>query len=223
MGDLFASSKPQESLAFPAPLTEEFRPQVLADLIGLEKVRKVLGNLVRAPRCCAILACGAPGTGKSVSAMAFAHELGAEVHRISSQECKLETLQSVVSMCHRVAFNFTTGKPATWHVVIVEECDAMSSASELFLLSKMDSTAFPPQTIFFFTCNSTTNRSERFLSRTLRLDYNSYGASGEIASLLERIYKLKVPNAPIPASLKKLACGNIRDSLQRLEILLLEA
>jgi replication-associated recombination protein RarA len=222
MGDLFAASNPQSNLAFPAPLTEEFRPRVLADLIGLEKVRKVLGNLVKSPRCCAILAAGAPGTGKSVSAMAFAHELGAEVHRISSQECRLETLQNVIALCHRVAFNFTTGKPATWHLVIVEECDAMSSASELFLLSKMDSTAFPPQTIFFFTCNSTANLSERFLSRTLKLEYTSYGASEEITELLAKIFALKAPNSPAP-NFKKLVCGNVRQSLQNLEIALLES
>jgi replication-associated recombination protein RarA len=222
MGDLFSNSNPQGELAYPLPLTEEFRPRVLADLIGLERIKRVLGNLVKAPRCCAILACGAPGTGKSASAMAFAQELGAETHRISSQECKLETLQNAIAMCHRVAFNFQTGKPATWHLVTIEECETISSASQLYLLSKLDSTDFPPQTIFFFTCNSVEALSERFLSRCLKLDYNSYGSSAEIAALLEKVWAFKAPNTAAP-NLKKLVCGNVRESLQRLEIALLEA
>ena len=207
----------------PKPLTEEFRPRVLADFVGLEKPRKVLSNLLKNPRPCAMLFQGAPGTGKTTCAYAFTSELGAEVHHVGSQECKVDTLQSIVSMCHRVAFNFETGNPATCHVVIVDEADVMSDAAQKYLLSKLDGTEPCPHTIWIFTCNATDRLEERFLSRCdIKLEFNSYGSGNDIADLLARIWSIKAPSAPLP-NFKKLACGNVREALSRLEMELLSA
>jgi putative ATPase len=220
MGDLFNVSNPQSGLAFPASLTEEFRPRVLADFVGLEKPKKILANLLKSPRPCALLFCGPPGCGKTSISLAFASELNAELHHVGSQECRLDVLQNICAMCQRVAFNFKTGKPARYHVVLVDEADVMSDAAQKYLLSKLDATGTCPDTIWIFTCNATDRLEERFLSRTLRLDFNSYGSSQEITDLLAKIWTLKAPSAPVP-NLKKLACGNVRESLQRLELELL--
>jgi replication-associated recombination protein RarA len=208
------------TIAFPKSLTEEFRPRRIAEFVGLEKPKKILGKLLAQPRSCALLFLGAPGTGKSTLAMAFAAELGAELTHIGSQECKLDVLQDTVSRCQRVAFNFTTGKAATFHVVLVDESDCMSDAAQKFLLSKLDSTEACPRTLWIFTCNSTDRLEERFLSRCLKLDFNSYGSGSEIADLLARIWASKAGDAPAP-NFKRMACGNVRESLQRLEVELL--
>jgi replication-associated recombination protein RarA len=205
-----------------SPLTEEFRPRVLGDFIGLEKPKKILSRLLSQPRTCALLFQGAPGTGKTTCALAFALELGAELHHVGSQECKLEVLQNIVSRCQRVAFNFATGKPANWHVVLVDEADVMSDAAQKYLLSKLDSTEGCPETIWIFTCNSVESLEERFLSRCLKLDFNSYGASSDIAGLLSRIWQVKANGSEAP-NFRKLACGNVREALQRLELELLSA
>ena len=39
----------------------------------------------------------------------------------------------------------------------------MTPAAQLALLSKLDATAFPPNTVFIFTCNETGNLEPRFL------------------------------------------------------------
>lgn len=222
MGDLFSSSNPQSGLAFPQSLTEEFRPRVLADFVGLEKPKKILANLLKNPRPCALLLVGQPGCGKTTISLAFASELDAELHHIGSQECKLEVLQNIVATCQRIAFNFKTGKAARYHVVLVDEADVMSDAAQKYLLSKLDATGTCPDTIWIFTCNATDRLEERFLSRCLKLDFNSYGSSQEIADLLAKIWALKAGNSPAP-NFKKLVCGNVRQSLQNLEIALLEA
>ena len=39
--------------------------------------------------------------------------------------------------------------------MLVDEADRMTPAAQLALLSKLDATAIPPNTIFIFTCNET--------------------------------------------------------------------
>lgn len=85
-----------------------------------------------------------------------------------------------------------------------------------YLLSKLDSSEACPNTIWIFTCNATDKLEERFLSRCIKLDFNSYGSGSEIADLLARVWKDKAGDAPCP-NFKRLACGNVRESLQRLE------
>jgi DNA polymerase III delta prime subunit len=41
------------------------------------------------------------------------------------------------------------------HLVLIDEADGMTNPAQLALLSKLDATAFPPNTIFVFTCNGT--------------------------------------------------------------------
>ncbi len=207
---MFGSESAPGSFAFPKTLAEEFRPQIIADFAGLEKPKKVLTKLVTNPRECALLFQGAPGTGKTSMAYAYARAIGAEVHHVGSAECKIDTLQELVRMCQYVPLS------GGFHVVIVDEADVMSDTAQKYLLSKLDSTEPCPRTVWIFTCNAIDRLEERFLSRCIKLDFNSYGSSGEIVSLLERIWNQKAPDAPKP-NFKKLACGNVREALMRLE------
>jgi putative ATPase len=206
--------RPSLTLQFPKSLTDEFRPHQIADFVGLEKPKKILNRLAEQPRECALLFLGSPGTGKTTMAQAFAKQLGAELHHIGSTECKIESLQELTRICQYVPL---TGG---WHVNLVDEADVMSDAAQKYLLSRLDSAAPCPKTIWIFTCNSTDRLEERFQSRCLRLDFNSYGAASGIAELLARIWQSKAGDTEAP-NFKKLACGNVRESLQRLEVELL--
>ncbi len=216
METLFAMES-QTAMDFPKPLTEEYRPAKIADFVGLDKQKRVLSNLVKQPRPCALLFVGTPGSGKTSMAQAFAAELNATVWHIGSQDCKLDTLQEVVTHCHYVPKAGLRG----YHVVIVDEADCMSDASQKYLLSKLDSTGAIANTIWIFTANATDKLEERFLSRCLKLDFNSYGAGSGITDLLARIWQAKAPTTAEVPNFKRLACGNVRESLQRLETELL--
>jgi len=205
------------ALAFPVSLAEKYRPQTLADFVGLEKQKKIFGKLATNPRPCALLFQGAPGTGKISIAYAFAAEIRAEVHHIGSQECKVERLQELVRTCQYVPLS------GGYHVIIVDEADVMSDAAQKYLLSKLDSSEPVPHTVWIFTCNAVDRLEERFLSRCIKLpDFNSYGAGEAIADLLAKVWQAEAGTADAP-NFRKMACGNVRESLMRLETELLMA
>src|SRR5437588_10179298 len=161
----------QDSFAFPVPLTDKYRPTRIADFAGLDKQRKMLSRFAANPYPSAWLFVGASGCGKTSMALALAAEIKAEVHHVPAKECTLERVQEVARICHYVPMSGRSG----FHLVLVDEADAMSDAAQLALLSKLDATAFPPQTIFVFTCNATDRLEKRFLSRCRVLEFSSYG------------------------------------------------
>jgi DNA polymerase III gamma/tau subunit len=202
------------TLGFPQCLADKYRPQSISDFCGLEKQKRILARLAACPRGCALLFVGPPGTGKTAMSYAFAAALEAETHHIGSQECRVDVLQELVRMCQYVPLR------GGFHVCIVDEADVMSDAAQKFLLSRLDSTESCPNTIWIFTCNSVDRLEERFLSRCIKLEFNSYGSSTEIVDLMARIWQAETGTTETP-NLKKLACGNVREALMRLEIELL--
>jgi DNA polymerase III delta prime subunit len=96
----------------------------------------------------------------------------------------------------------------------------MTPAAQLALLSKLDATAFPPNTVFVFTCNSTDGLEPRFLSRCRVIEFSSYGMAGEIATYLDTIWHAEGGNgnAPDLARLAKESRNNVRDALMKLEV-----
>jgi hypothetical protein len=107
--------------------------------------------------------------------------------------------------------------------VLVDEADKMSNAAQLHFLSKLDATAFPPQTIFVFTCNSTDGLEPRFLSRTRQVEFSSYGIANDATRLLESVWQREANGAVAPnfARIIKDSSNNIRDALICLETELL--
>jgi hypothetical protein len=107
--------------------------------------------------------------------------------------------------------------------VLVDEADWMSNAAQLHFLSKLDATAFPPQTVFVFTCNTTDGLEMRFLSRTRQIEFSSYGLASEATRLLEGIWQREANGASAPnfARIVKESSNNVRDALMTLETELL--
>jgi DNA polymerase III delta prime subunit len=107
--------------------------------------------------------------------------------------------------------------------VLVDEADRMSNAAQLHFLSKLDATAFPPQTVFVFTCNTTDGLEPRFLSRTRQIEFSSYGLASEATRLLEGIWQREANGASAPnfARIVKESSNNIRDAIMTLETELL--
>ncbi len=216
---LEGSGQGQAPFGFPVPLTEKYRPRRIPDFAGLGKQRKILSKFAANPYPSAWLFLGASGTGKTTMALALAAEIGAEVHHIPSQDCNVQNLAEVIRMCWYVP------QGGGFHLVLLDEADQMSHAAQLALLSKMDSTAFPPMTIFVFTCNATDRLEARFLSRCRNLEFSTYGLGPEIICLLKQVWNEESPDAEAPnfARIVKDSANNAREALTKLELALMEA
>jgi replication-associated recombination protein RarA len=168
------------SFAFPQSLADKYRPRTIADFVGLEKPKKILRKFAANPYPSAWLFVGPPGVGKTTMALALAETLSAELHHIPSQQCNVSAVEDVIRQCWYVPL-------CGFHLVLVDEADRMSNAAQLQFLSKLDATAYPPQTIFVFTCNAIEGLEPRFLSRTRQLEFSSYGLASETIALLQTI------------------------------------
>lgn len=209
------------SLNFPQPLAEKYRPHVISDFVGLETPKKIACNLVANPKPCALLFIGPSGVGKTSLALAIAESMPAELHHIPSQNCTASEIERVIRICHYVP---ATGK--RMHLVLVDEADRMTDGAQVSLLSKMDATAFPPNTLFIFTCNSADGLEKRFLSRCMKVPFTSYGLATETATLLQRIWDAETDNPierPNFARIVKDSCNNVRDALMQLEVAMMSA
>jgi len=205
------------TLPFPMPLAEKYRPRAIAAFIGLDKPKRILGKFATNPYQSAWIFIGPPGTGKTTMALALAEMLRAEVHHIPSQQCNVANVEDVIRQCWYVPVS------GGFHLVLVDEADKMSNAAQLHFLSKLDATAFPPQTIFVFTCNATDGLESRFLSRTRQIEFSSYGMASEATRLLESIWESEANGASAPnfARIVKESSNNVRDALMTLETELL--
>lgn len=215
--DLFAATAPTADI-----LTEKYRPHHIADFIGLDKPRRIAAKIAHNPPTKGgLLFLGEPGIGKTTLALAMAAEMPAELHHVASQDCNVERLRQVVANCHYIpAAGFKR------HIVLIDEADQMSAAAQLYMLSILDSTAPPPDTIFVLTANSTEKLQDRLLSRCIPVQFSTHGQSAETAKLLERVWESEAPQGaarPNFARIVKEACSNVRSSLMQLQTELLLA
>ena len=210
----------QSNLAFPQSLSEKYRPQTIAEFVGLEKPKKILGKFAAKPYASAWLFVGPSGVGKTSMALALASQIGAELHHLPSGKCNAQSIEDAVRMCW-----YAPMTPGGLHIVLVDEADQMTNPAQLALLSKLDSTALPPNTVFIFTCNSTDGLEPRFLSRTRQIEFSSYGMAGEIVAFLDRVWHSEGGNGNGPdlSRVAKESRNNVRDALMTLEVELMAA
>lgn len=216
----------QATFPFPQSLAERYQPKTVSQFVGLDKPKKILAKFVENPYPSAWLFVGPSGTGKTSMALAICRAVAGELHHIPSQSCDLATVKAVTDRCHYYPRIQETGQPGRFHVVLVDECDRMTGAAQLAFLSKLDSTAFPPNTIFVFTCNSVASLEARFLSRCRSVEFSSYGLSEGIVGLLQQVWDAETDHAaerPNFARLAKDSLNNVRDALMSLETEILAA
>ncbi len=207
------------SVIVPPSLSEKYRPHSLQDFVGLEKRKKVLAKFAENPfPTAAFLFVSPSGTGKTSAALALCEMIHGELHHTPSQSCNVATVEGVTRQCHYVP------RSNTLHVVLVDEADQMTPQAQLAFLSKLDGTAFPPQTAFIFTANDTERLQDRFLSRCMVLQFSSHVMAKEAATLLERIWLAEAgETAEKPNFLRMVQDrkNNIRDAVNSLQVELL--
>jgi replication-associated recombination protein RarA len=198
----------QADLAFPQSLAEKYRPRTIAEFIGLEKPKKILAKFAAKPYPSAWLFVGPPGVGKTSMALALALQMGAELHHLPSGRCNAQSIEETVRLCHYMPMTL-----GGLHLVLVDEADGMTNPA-------LDATAFPPNTVFVFTCNGTVGLEPRFLSRCRTVEFSSYGMASDITVFLNRVWHSEGGNGNGPdlSRLVKDSRNNVRDALMTLEV-----
>jgi replication-associated recombination protein RarA len=204
--------------AQPQSLTEKYQPRTLSDFAGLAKPKQIAAMLTARPYASSWIFRGDSGTGKTTMALAIGEAIGAEIHRIASQECTVQELRSVVTRCY-----YEPLMGHKWSLVLTDEADTMSKAAQDSLLSTLDK--IPPRTIFIWTCNSTEKFEARFLSRSRVVEFSNYGIQPDAVKLLTHIWEQEAPGKLMPnvTRLVKEANGNVRAALMALEMEMLLA
>jgi len=221
---------------FPQPLVEKYRPDRVRDFIGLEKPKALLSTLLRRPRPCNLIFAGAPGTGKTTLALAFAKELDAGLIHYPAQTL---TVEAVKKLWETVQYYPASG--GFW-VVVVDEVETASPQARYALLSKMDSAAnLAPAfgggfrqvkalpVIFLFTCNGEGDAQTevegmfepRFLKRCHVIPFTN--PNGELTEYLAAIWECEAPGGPGPdfEAIANDAEHCVRDALQALDLSLM--
>jgi replication-associated recombination protein RarA len=216
MSTLF-TTETQAAMQFPQSLTEVYKPKTIQDFCGIPKVKKICAAFAAKPREAALLFLGESGCGKSSMSRAVAAQINGEVHTVSSAKCNLETLENLARICSYVPFG------GGWHVVVLEEADAMSDAASKWLLSRLDGTVPCPRTVWILTANSVDRLEERLTSRCLTVRFEAYGAGAETVALLERIWSERAPQSAERPDFKRLSSKNIRQAIQNLELEIMAA
>ena len=197
------------------PLVEKYRPVRLEDFAGLHQPRALLSAFTRDPYPSAWLLLGPSGTGKTTIALAVAEAIRGEVHHVPARACDLAMIEEISRMCWYVPMG------GGWHVVLIDEADQMTRAAQLSLLSKLDTTAALPNTIFLLTANASDLLEDRFLSRcrVLHCEMDDRAAT---AALLARIWGSETnEQAPDFDAILEAAKFNVRAAVITLEMELL--
>lgn len=101
--------------AFPQPLAEKYRPRRIADFVGLERPKKIIGQFAANPYQSAWLFVGPPGVGKTSMALAVAAQIDAEIHHIPSQKCNAQAIDDTCHMCAYVPLSNCMPKANRFH------------------------------------------------------------------------------------------------------------
>lgn len=199
-------------------LVEKYKPSKIDAFAGLVKPRAILKAVAANPYESAWLFLGPSGIGKTTMALAFAEEMGAELHHIPSKACDLATVEELCRKCWYKPFF------GDWHMILVDEADQMTKAAQLAFLSKLDTTAKPPNTVFVFTANDTRGLEDRFLSRTRTLQFDP-PTMDEGAQWMADVWAKELPGRTAPdfRGMVEAAGGNLRAALMDLELELIVA
>lgn len=182
---------------------ERWRQPRLSDIVGQPCIR-TLQAFVADPTSRCFLFEGEPGIGKSATAHALAHELGADdnswgggyYRTWSASELTIDVCRTIFQETLRLRFN-------NWKVVVFEELDGVASKQvERYL--KVHLEHLPPQSLVIATSNGAGRLDPALMERFRFLRYSS-GKGLQIAcqQRLAAIWKFETDGADLPAGWKR--------------------
>ncbi|KRH92915.1 Replication factor C, subunit RFC2 [Pseudoloma neurophilia] len=141
-------------------LTEKYRPKKIDDVIGNKSVIAALKSLLQQETLPHLLFTGPPGTGKTTVAKIIAKRLIEDQKNVlelnASDERGIDTVRTTIK-------NFSMRKVKGFKLIILDECDSMTSAAQQAMRRTMELCAIDCR--FILICNDIRKITEAIQSR----------------------------------------------------------
>ena len=176
---------------FDIPWVEKYRPNNLSEVVGNSQIIDSLKNISENGNLPNLILSGPPGTGKTTSIMALAHELLGENFKKATIELNASDDRGISVVRDKIK-SFAIQKiplpPGRHKIIILDEADNMTSAAQgsmRVIISDYSST-----TRFVLACNDSSKIIEPIQSRCSLLRFSKL-KNEEIKSRLIKIIEIE--------------------------------
>ncbi|CAA3009410.1 Replication factor C subunit 2 [Olea europaea subsp. europaea] len=148
------------------PWVEKFRPTKVADIVGNEDAVARLQVIARDGNMPNLILAGPPGTGKTTSILALAHELLGPNYREAVLELNASDDRGIDVVRNKIkmfAQKKVTLPPGRHKIIILDEADSMTSGAQQALRRTME--IYSNSTRFALACNTSSKIIEPIQSR----------------------------------------------------------
>ncbi|XP_042010563.1 replication factor C subunit 2 isoform X2 [Salvia splendens] len=201
------------------PWVEKFRPTKVSDIVGNQDAVARLQVIARDGNMPNLILAGPPGTGKTTSILALAHELLGPNYREAVLELNASDDRGIDVVRNKIkmfAQKKVTLPPGRHKIIILDEADSMTSGAQQALRRTME--IYSNSTRFGLACNTSSKIIEPIQSRCALVRFSRLSDQEILGRLMVVVAAEKVPY--VPEGLEAIiftADGDMRQALNNLQ------
>lgn len=201
------------------PWVEKYRPSKVSDIVGNQEAVARLQVIARDGNMPNLILAGPPGTGKTTSILALAHELLGPNYREAVLELNASDDRGIDVVRNKIkmfAQKKVTLPPGRHKIIILDEADSMTSGAQQALRRTME--IYSNSTRFGLACNTSSKIIEPIQSRCALVRYSRLSDQEILGRLMVVVAAEKVPY--VPEGLEAIiftADGDMRQALNNLQ------
>eukprot|EP00249_Psilotum_nudum_P036657 c8306_g1_i1 orf=221-1222(+) len=214
-----ATPATSSSKDYDLPWVEKYRPHKISDIVGNDDAISRLQIIARDGNMPNLIFAGPPGTGKTTSILALAHEMlgpsfkEAVLELNASDDRGIDVVRNKIKM---FAQKKVTLPPGRHKIILLDEADSMTSGAQQALRRTME--IYSNTTRFALACNTSSKIIEPIQSRCAIVRFSRL-SDREILDRLLRV--VQAENVPyVPEGLEAVvftADGDMRQALNNLQ------